>query len=91
MGLKNRDTDSNRRENYCCGGGCGEYAISRAAPLRQKVFEIKKREFEKTGADIVITACNDCRINLITGAENARWEKPIESMVETVANNLTDA
>jgi Fe-S oxidoreductase len=91
MGLKNRDTDSNRRENYCCGGGCGEYAISRAAPLRQKVFEIKKREFEKTGADIVITACNDCRINLITGAENARWEKPIESLVETVANNLTDA
>ncbi|MDH4048204.1 MAG: (Fe-S)-binding protein [Gammaproteobacteria bacterium] len=91
MGLENRDTESNRRENYCCGGGCGEYTISRAAPLRQKVFEIKRREFENTGADAVITACSNCRVNLMIGAENARWQKPIESLVETVAKNLTDA
>jgi Fe-S oxidoreductase len=90
MGVERRETDSNQRENYCCGGGCGEYVIARAAGLRQKAFEIKKREFEKTAADAVVTSCSNCRINLLIGAENAHWDVPIESLVETVAANLSD-
>jgi Fe-S oxidoreductase len=90
MGMKTQETDSNRRENYCCGGGCGEYVIARSAPLRQKAFDIKKREFDSTSADAVITSCSNCRVNLMIGADNAHWEKPIESLVETVAANLSD-
>jgi Fe-S oxidoreductase len=90
MGIEHRETDSSERENYCCGGGCGEYVIARAAPLRQKAFEIKKREFDKAAADAVVTSCSNCRVNFLIGAENARWEKPIESLVEMVAANLAD-
>jgi Fe-S oxidoreductase len=90
LGLELRDTDSNRRENYCCGGGCGEYVIKRAAPLRQKAFEIKKREFERTGADTIVTACANCRVNLSIGADNTRWSKPIKGLAEMVADNLAD-
>jgi len=90
LGLTIRETDSNRRENYCCGGGCGEYVIQKSAPLRQKAFDIKKREFDKTEADAVVTSCANCRVNLMIGAENAGWSKPIESLAERVAANLVD-
>jgi Fe-S oxidoreductase len=90
LGLEIRETESNRRENYCCGGGCAEYVIQRSAPLRQKAFEIKKRELDKADADIVITACANCRVNLLIGAENAGWKKPIEDLAERVAASLAD-
>jgi Fe-S oxidoreductase len=88
LGFDFREADSNGRENYCCGGGCGEYVIKRAAPLRQKAFEIKQGEFDATGADAVITSCANCRVNLMIGAANAGWQKPVESLVEKVAARL---
>ena len=90
LGMDFHEADSNGRENFCCGGGCGEYVIKRSAPLRQKAFEIKKREFDETGADTVITSCANCRINLMIGADNAGWQKPIESLVEKVAASLAE-
>ena len=90
LGMEFREADSNGRENYCCGGGCAEYVIKRSAPLRQKAFEIKKREFDETGADVVVTSCANCRINLMIGAEKAGWQTPIESLVERVAGSLTE-
>jgi Fe-S oxidoreductase len=90
LGLDFREADSNGRENFCCGGGCGEYVIKRSAPLRQRAFEIKKREFDETGADTVITSCANCRINLMIGADNAGWQKPVESLVEKVAASLAE-
>jgi Fe-S oxidoreductase len=90
LGMNFHEADSNGRENYCCGGGCGEYVIKRAAPLRQKAFAIKQHEFDETGADAVVTSCANCRVNLMIGASNAGWQKPVESLVEHVANNLAD-
>ena len=55
-----------------------------------KAFEIKKREFENTGAETVVTGCANCRINLMIGAEKSDWQTPITSLVETVAANLAD-
>jgi len=58
--------------------------------LRQKAFEIKKREFDETRADKVVTGCSNCRINLMIGADNAGWETPVTSFVETVADRLAN-
>ena len=90
VGIEVRETDSNRREGLCCGGGCGEYVIKRSAGLRQKAFDLKRREFDDTGAEAVVTSCANCRINLMIGADNAGWEKPVISLVETVADRLAD-
>jgi Fe-S oxidoreductase len=90
LGFDVRETPANQRENYCCGGGCGEYVLRGAADLRQKAFEIKRREFDDTGADAVVTGCANCRINLLIGAENSGWRTPVTSLVETVAANLAD-
>lgn len=90
LGLDFREADSNGRENYCCGGGCAEYVIKRSAPLRQKAFEIKQKEFDATGASAVVTSCSNCRVNLAIGAKNAGWQTPVESLVEQVAASLAE-
>jgi Fe-S oxidoreductase len=75
---------------YCCGGGAGVVSNVRAAPLRQKVFEMKKRQVEDTGAKHFVTSCGQCRITLEMGAKAAKWDKHPESLLELVADHLAD-
>ena len=90
MGFEVRETEAHGREDYCCGGGCGEYVLSTGSKLRHKVFNLKRHQFEEAGADKVVTACASCRYNLLIGAQKAEWETPIASLVETVAANMAD-
>jgi Fe-S oxidoreductase len=73
---------------YCCGGGGGVVSNPRAAPLRQKVFELKQRQIDATGAQHFVTSCGQCRITFEQGAHKAQWDKPIESLLELVADHL---
>lgn len=75
---------------YCCGGGGGVVSNVRATPLRHKVFEMKKQQVEATGAKHFVTSCGQCRITLEMGAKHANWDKPTESLLELVADNLAD-
>jgi len=75
---------------YCCGGGGGVVSNQRAAPLRHKVFEIKKNQVEATGAKRFVTSCGQCRITLEMGAKHAHWDRKTESLLELVADNLAD-
>jgi Fe-S oxidoreductase len=74
----------------CCGGGGGVVSNQRAAPLRHKVFDIKRAQVEATGAKRFVTSCGQCRITLEMGAKHARWTQPVESLLELVADNLAD-
>ncbi|MBL8348769.1 MAG: (Fe-S)-binding protein [Burkholderiaceae bacterium] len=73
---------------WCCGGGGGVVSNVRAAPLRQKVFEIKRAQVEATGAQRFVTSCGQCRITLEMGARQVQWGRPVESLLELVADNL---
>ncbi|PKO62626.1 MAG: (Fe-S)-binding protein [Betaproteobacteria bacterium HGW-Betaproteobacteria-18] len=75
---------------YCCGGGGGVVSNQRAAPLRHKVFEMKKQQIEATGAKHFVTSCGQCRITFEMGAQHAHWDKATESLLELVADNLVD-
>ena len=75
---------------YCCGGGGGVVSNQRAAPLRQKVFELKREQVEATGAERFITSCGQCRITLEMGARQSHWRMAPESLLELVADNLAD-
>lgn len=88
LGLQLRESESEQREEYCCGGGCGEFVLKDYADLRQKVFEIHRREADESGADMVITECSACRFNFLTAAERAQWKKPIASLTELVAEQM---
>jgi Fe-S oxidoreductase len=75
---------------YCCGGGGGVVSNQRATPLRYKVFEMKQQQVEATGAKRFVTSCGQCRITLEMGAKHTQWDKPTESLLELVADNLAD-
>jgi Fe-S oxidoreductase len=90
LGVDIAEVDVNKALSYCCGGGAGNFLIRRAAPLRAKVWELKRRQFDRTGADAVVTSCDSCRINFSVGAQDTHWEKPIESLAALVGANLAE-
>jgi len=83
-----RETESKGTTNYCCGGGGGVFFIGRAAPLRNAAFNIKRKQFDDTGADSVVTSCGSCRMSFAVGAQRNNWNVPVESLVELVADGL---
>ena len=76
--------------NWCCGGGGGVQAMERATDLRHKVFQIKMRQVEDTGADMLISACANCRLTMDGSKEYWKWDKELESLVELLAENLIE-
>jgi Fe-S oxidoreductase len=90
LGLDLREMESRGRTAICCGAGEGVNFIGKAQPLQRRAFRIKMKEVDDTGADSLVTSCDNCRYNFITGGAEANWNKPVESLVEMVANNLAD-
>lgn len=90
LGLKLIELKDHGVAAYCCGGGGGVVSNQRATPLRHKVFEMKKQQIEATGAKRFVTSCGQCRITFEMGAKHAHWDKPTESLLELVADNLAD-
>ena len=90
LGVELIELENHGLTGYCCGGGGGVVSNQRAAPLRNKVFEMKKLQVEATGAKRLITSCGQCLITLEMGAKTAHWDKRAESLLELVADNLAD-
>lgn len=90
LGLQLIELRDHGIEGQCCGGGGGVISNQRAAPLRQRWFEIKKAQVEATGAKRFVTSCGQCRITLDAGAKQAQWSKRTESLLELVADNLVE-
>lgn len=90
LGLELREMESRGRTAICCGGGEGGNLIEKAKPLRQAALKLRMREVVATEADSLVTSCDSCRFNFMVGAEEAKWHKPVESLVELVAANLAD-
>lgn len=90
LGLQLIELKDHGVNGFCCGGGGGVVSIARATPLRHKVFELKRRQVEDTGAKRFLTSCGQCRITLDMGAKHAHWEQKVESLLELVADNLAD-
>lgn len=92
LGMELRELEHHEETSFCCGGGGGVLANTRAAPLRLKAFEIKRKEVEATGAEHFVTSCGQCRLQFDRGREATGWDKQVESLLELVAQNMiTDA
>lgn len=90
LGLELRELQHHGLTGFCCGGGGGVVSNQRATPLRHRVFELKRQEVDATGAEHFVTSCGQCRITLEMGAKHAHWDKPVQSLLELVADNLVD-
>ena len=88
LGYELREMEDHGSFSYCCGGGGGVLANERAAPLRERVFDLKRRQVEATGAEHFITSCGQCRVTFERGAKAVNWDKSPESLMELVADNM---
>ena len=77
-------------DNWCCGGGGGVQAISRASDIRHKVFQIKADQVEKSGAELMVSSCANCRLTMDESIRVLKWKGQLGSLVEILADNLIE-
>ena len=90
LGVELREMYPAKGTNWCCGGGGGVVTIHRADPLRYKVFQLKMKQIEETGAELPVTTCANCRQTFDDGQAHFKWDKSMASLLELVAENLAD-
>lgn len=59
-----RELTPNREEAYCCGGGAGLVAVPETYELRLRAGRPKAEQVRRSGAEIVVAACENCRLQL---------------------------
>lgn len=75
-------------DNFCCGGGGGQLAMSEYNERRLKIGEIKAEQIRKTGAKIVATPCHNCVDQLIQLNHTYKLGVKIKTIAELVADAL---
>jgi Fe-S oxidoreductase len=66
-----REMTPNKAEALCCGGGGGLVALAEYAERRIAAGKPKADQIKKTGARVVVAACENCRLQL--GDLNERY------------------
>jgi Fe-S oxidoreductase len=82
------EMNPNRTQNFCCGGGGGQLAMTRFAERRLKVGKIKADQIRATGAEIVVTPCHNCIDQLMELNKHYKLGVEIKTVAEIVANAL---
>ena len=73
-------------DNYCCGGGGGQLAMSEYNDRRMKTSKIKAEQIRKTGAKIVVSPCHNCVDQLTQINFSFKLNVQIKTMAELVAD-----
>jgi len=76
--------------NWCCGGGGGVSANSRAEPLMLQAFRHKKGQIEATGVSTLVTACANCRIVMEESLEHYHMKVEVVGLTELLAQYLDE-
>jgi Fe-S oxidoreductase len=84
-----REMTPNREKNWCCGGGGGVVAQPDFDDFRIKTGGRKHDQIIKTGARIVVSPCENCRLQLDSLNERYNMNIEITSIMDLVANAIT--
>ena len=90
LGAELREMPDTGDANWCCGGGGGVVTIHRADELRHRAFEIKMKQVEASGAEVLTSSCSNCRLTFDDGAAHFKWPRKLESLLEMTADRLVD-
>lgn len=75
-------------DNYCCGGGGGQLAMSEYNERRMKIGERKAEQIRKTNAKIVVTPCHNCVDQLMQLNSFYKLNVQIKTIAEIVADAI---
>lgn len=75
-------------ENFCCGGGGGQLAMTEFASQRQKIGQIKAKQIKETGAKIVVAPCHNCLDQLLELNRIYKLGVQLKTVSEIVADAL---
>ncbi len=75
-------------DNFCCGGGGGQLAMSEYNERRMKIAEIKAEQIRKTGASIVVTPCHNCVDQLMQIDNKFKLGVKVKTLAEIVADAI---
>jgi Fe-S oxidoreductase len=90
LGVELREMEPGKGLNWCCGGGGGVVTIHRADPLRYKVYQLKMEQIERTGAEMAVTTCANCRQTFDDGQAHFKSDREMGSLLELVAENVVE-
>lgn len=85
-----KEMTPNKEEAICCGGGGGVIAIKDADPLRYKAFELKIDQVNNVGADTVVMACSNCRLQFTDCVGHFDLDWKVAGFSQLVADALED-
>ena len=90
VGAENlKDMASNRENGLCCGGGGGLRSIPEAFDNRMAAFKLKLDEIEDVKADVVVSTCDNCQLQLKDGLNFYDVnDVEVKGLIELVANAL---
>ena len=75
-------------DNFCCGGGGGQLAMSEYNERRMKIAELKAEQIRKTGASVVVTPCHNCVDQLMQIDNKFKLGVKIKTLAEIVADAI---
>jgi len=78
----------NRQDNYCCGGGGGQLAMTRFSQRRIKAGKIKADQIGRTGAKTVVAPCHNCIDQLTELNKHYKLGVNVKTVCEVAANAL---
>lgn len=83
-----REMAPNGTDNYCCGGGGGQLAMSEYNERRMKTAGVKAEQIRRTGAKIVVSPCHNC-VDQLTQINFAfKLNIQVKTMAELVADAI---
>jgi Fe-S oxidoreductase len=75
-------------DNFCCGGGGGQLAMSEYNDRRMSIAKIKADQIRNTGAAIVVTPCHNCVDQLLQINAAFKLNVKIMTLAELVADAI---
>ena len=75
-------------DNYCCGGGGGQLAMSEYNDRRMRIASVKADQIRNTGAKIVVTPCHNCVDQLTQINITFKLGVQIKTLAEIVADAI---
>lgn len=76
--------------NWCCGGGGGVGQIGRQTPTRLKAGSRKAAQIRATGAEVLVTSCQNCFAQLNELNKEYALGIRLKTLSQVVADSLAD-